>query len=207
MHCLVAQMSENSASGYVDIKKLWLKGGKPLKIEPVVKAELPNQSAAPSTSVTEAPDTASAARSLTSSSATAEGAGEGSDASSRRAGAPPSRDKTRINALNYSMRSAPEELKARYAELQSLRDKAALNDFITGVINMKGKCDDDALRRKRNAETSDSQLGVDKWITWKEAIAKHFDEDVLKELDESGEVAARKMGKLAKSSKIPWPRS
>ena len=91
--------------------------------------------------------------------------------------------------------------------LKKGKNAAKLNDFMDNVIQSGGTFDENTLKRLRATTHDDSRSDTDCWIQWREATCSFYDEDALKEMVESGEVASRRNQKLKPDSKVPWPRN
>ena len=118
-----------------------------------------------------------------------------------------SRDKAKYNAFSYRLRSSPDVIRERYAALKDSKDTDAINAFVDEIIDMRGKYDEDSLKRFRTVRESDTQHDRSTCVSWKEAVTKYFDEDVLMELLSCGSIESRKNPALPKGSNVPWPRN
>eukprot|EP00959_Pyramimonas_sp_CCMP1952_P271616 5678493-Pyramimonas_sp.AAC.1 len=134
--------------------------------------------------------------------------GVGSDASSVSADGSMFRaasDKAFYNKFNYRIKTADQSLKDEYARLVTAGNKTELEQFMTTVIEAKGKYTDDFLRRYRAVEDESAQGSEGGWISWKQACMKE-DEDALLEMVQSGAITSRRSHRLSADTKVPFPR-
>ncbi|CAK0797564.1 unnamed protein product, partial [Prorocentrum cordatum] len=127
-----------------------------------------------------------------------------SSASSLGGSGPLSSDKAKYNKFNYRLKLCGDEYKDYYKKLVKSKDQAAIDTFVTDLIEMGANLPSDYLVRKRKVVEEKEHDDFVEWVPWAKAAEREGHECLL-EMVQAGTVLSRKNPKLPADSKIEFP--
>ena len=118
-----------------------------------------------------------------------------------------SQDKARYNKFQYRYKTAPQEVKEAWSQLQKEKNPEEMQKFMEEVIQTKGKYTSSFLTRCKTTKFEEMEGEEGGWISWSKAAEEEGGCDILQEMLQAKTIEIRRNPKLPASSSIPFPRN